>query len=140
MNTFYKQWEMRNPFHDGGNNPQYYFDDAWKLSDIWDANSELIPGKYPMLLIGNSSHSNYWNSTFWKQNIRYIKLRNLDFGYSLPTHILEPLSISGVRVYFSGQNLLTWTNLVGIDPEADQDNGLGYPTMRIFNFGLNVKF
>lgn len=140
LNTFYKQWEMRNPFHDGGNNPQYYFDDAWKLSDIWDANSELIPGKYPMLLIGNSSHSNYWNSTFWKQNIRYIKLRNLDFGYSLPTHILEPLSISGVRVYFSGQNLLTWTNLVGIDPEADQDNGLGYPTMRIFNFGLNVKF
>lgn len=140
LNTFYKQWEMRNPFHDGGNNPQYYFDDAWKLSDIWDANSELIPGKYPMLLIGNGSHSNYWNSTFWKQNIRYIKLRNLDFGYSLPSHILEPLSISGVRVYFSGQNLLTWTNLVGIDPEADQDNGLGYPTMRIFNFGLNVRF
>ncbi len=140
MYTFYKQWEMRNPFHDGGNNPQYYFDDAWKLSDIWDANSELIPGKYPMLLIGNSAHSNYWNSDFWKQNIRYIKLRNVDFGYSLPKHILEPLSITGVRVYFSGQNLLTWTNLIGVDPEADQDNGLGYPTMRIFNFGVNVRF
>ena len=39
-----------------------------RLSDIWDADSELIPGKYPMLLIGNSSHSNYWNSTFWKKN------------------------------------------------------------------------
>lgn len=140
MYTFYKEWEMRNPFHDGGNNPQYYFDDAWKLSDIWDANSELIPGKYPMLLIGNSAHSNYWNSTFWKQNIRYIKLRNLDFGYSLPKRILEPLSITGVRVYFSGQNLVTLTNLIGIDPEMDETNGLGYPTLRIMNFGINVRF
>ncbi|WP_353131209.1 SusC/RagA family TonB-linked outer membrane protein, partial [Parapedobacter pyrenivorans] len=140
MYTFYKQWEMRTPFQNGGNMPQYYADGAWKLSDIWDANSELIPGKYPMLLIGNGEHSNYWNSDFWKQNIRYIKLRNLDFGYSLPTRIVEPLSITGVRVYFSGQNLYTLTNLIGIDPETQDDNGLGYPTMRIFNFGLNVRF
>ena len=67
MGSWYQQWEQRNPFHDGGNNPQYYMEDTWRLSDIWDADSELIPGKYPMLLIGNSSHSNYWNSTFWKK-------------------------------------------------------------------------
>ncbi len=140
MFTFYKEHEMRTPFQNGGNIPQYYADDAWKLSDIWDANSELIPGKYPMLLIGNGDHSNYWNSDFWKQKIRYMKLRNLDFGYSLPTHILEPLSISGVRVYFSGQNLFTLTNLIGIDPETEDTNGLGYPTYRIMNFGLNVRF
>ncbi len=140
MYTFYKQWEMRTPFQNGGNIPQYYIDGAWKLSDIFDANSELIPGEYPMLLIGNGEHSNYWNSDFWKQNIRYIKLRNVDFGYSLPSRMLEPLSITGVRVYFSGQNLLTLTNLIGIDPEMQEDNGLGYPTMRIFNFGLNVRF
>ncbi len=140
MYTFYKQWEMRTPFQNDGNIPQYYADDAWKLSDIWDANSELIPGKYPMLLIGNGNHSNYWNSDFWKQNIRYIKLRNLDFGYSLPKHLVEPLSITGVRVYFSGQNLFTLTNLIGIDPETQDDNGLGYPTMRIMNFGINVRF
>ncbi|MGV3764115.1 SusC/RagA family TonB-linked outer membrane protein [Parapedobacter sp.] len=140
MYTFYKEWEMRTPFQNDGNIPQYYADEAWKLSDIWDANSELIPGKYPMLLIGNGNHSNYWNSDFWKQNIRYIKLRNLDFGYSLPKRILEPLSITGVRVYFSGQNLYTLTNLIGIDPETQDNNGLGYPTMRIMNFGINVRF
>ncbi|MEC3878199.1 SusC/RagA family TonB-linked outer membrane protein [Parapedobacter sp. 10938] len=140
MYTFYKEWEMRTPFQNGGNMPQYYIDGAWKLSDIFDANSELIPGEYPMLLIGNGDHSNYENSDFWKQNIRYIKLRNVDFGYSLPQRILEPISITGVRVYFSGQNLLTLTNLIGIDPEMQDNNGLGYPTMRILNFGLNVKF
>jgi len=140
MYTFYKEWEMRTPFQNDGNIPQYYADEAWKLSDIWDADSELIPGKYPMLLIGNGSHSNYWNSDFWKQNIRYIKLRNLNFGYSLPKHLVEPLSITGVRVYFSGQNLFTLTNLIGIDPETQDTNGLGYPTLRIMNFGINVKF
>ena len=140
MYTFYKENEMRTPFQNGGNLPQYYVDDAWKLSDIFDAGSELIPGKYPMLLIGNGDHSNYWNSDFWKQKVRYIKLRNLDFGYSLPSHILEPLSITGVRVYFSGQNLLTLTNLIGIDPETQDTNGLGYPTYRIMNFGINVQF
>lgn len=140
MYTFYKEWEMRTPFQNGGNLPQYYADDAWKLSDIWDPNSALIPGEYPMLLIGNGDHSNYWNSDFWKQKIRYIKLRNLDFGYSLPSRMLEPLSITGVRVYFSGQNLFTFTNLIGIDPEMDATNGLGYPTYRIMNFGLNVRF
>ncbi|SCM57918.1 putative protein {ECO:0000313/EMBL:CEA16138,1} [Petrimonas mucosa] len=73
LSTWYQEWEQRNPFHDGGNNPQYYMENTWRLSDIWDADSELIPGKYPMLLIGNSNHSNYWNSTFWKKNVRYLK-------------------------------------------------------------------
>lgn len=140
MYTFYKEWEQRNPFHDGGNNPQYYMENSWRLSDIWDPNSELIPGEYPMLLIGNSGHSNYWNSTFWKQNVRYIKLRNLELGYSLPGKLLNPLSLSAVRIYFAGQNLLTLTNLIGVDPEGDATNGLGYPTIRIINFGLNVQF
>ena len=140
MYTYFKEWEMRNPFHDGGNNPQHYFDNSWRLADIWNPDSELIPGKYPMPLIGNSAHSNYWNSTFWTQKIRYIKLRNLEFGYNLPKKILAPVSIAGARVYLSGQNLYTLTNLIGIDPEMDATNGLGYPTFRIVNVGLNVKF
>ncbi|WP_225975141.1 SusC/RagA family TonB-linked outer membrane protein [Anseongella ginsenosidimutans] len=140
MFTFYQEWEQRNPFHDGGNNPQYYMENAWRLSDIWDPNSELIPGDYPMLLIGNSSHSNYWNSTFWKTNVRYIKLRNLELGYSLPQKLLTPLSLSNVRFYLAGQNLFTISNLEGVDPEGDATNGLGYPTIRIMNFGLNVQF
>ncbi|MFS8616689.1 MAG: SusC/RagA family TonB-linked outer membrane protein, partial [Solitalea sp.] len=140
MFTFYKEWEQRNPFHDGGNNPQHYMKNAWRLADIWDPNSELIPGDYPMLLIGNSAHSNYWNSSFWKTNVRYIKLRNLELGYSLPQKFLNPLSLSHVRFYIAGQNLFTISNLDGVDPEGDATNGLGYPTIRIVNFGLNVQF
>lgn len=67
LSSWYQNYEQRNPFHDGGNNPQYYMENTWKLVDIFDANSELIPGKYPMLLLGNQNHSNYWNSTFGKK-------------------------------------------------------------------------
>lgn len=140
MSTWYQEWEQRNPFHDGGNNPQYYMEDTWRLADIWDANSELIPGKYPMLLIGNSSHSNYWNSTFWKKNVRYIKLRNLEFGYTVPKSIVNKASISDLRLYLAGQNLFGLTNLIGVDPEIQDTNGLAYPTMRIINVGLTLKF
>lgn len=140
MNTWYQEWEQRNPFHDGGNNPQYYMENTWHLADIWDANSELIPGKYPMLLIGNSSHSNYWNSNFWKKNVRYIKLRNLEFGYTLPKSLVERMAISDVRFYVAGQNLFGLTNLIGVDPEINDTNGLAYPTMRIVNVGITLKF
>ncbi|MNY24507.1 TonB dependent receptor [compost metagenome] len=115
-------------------------EDTWRLSDIYDANSELIPGKYPMLLIGNTSHSNYWNSDFWKHNVKYIKLRNLEFGYSLPESFLKKASIKRARVYFSGQNLLTLSNVKGVDPEINATSGLVYPTTRIYNFGLNLTF
>ena len=140
LSTWYQEWEQRNPFHDGGNNPQYYMENTWHLDDIWDPNSELIPGKYPMLLIGNSSHSNYWNSTFWKKNVRYIKLRNLEFGYTLPKSILSKASVSDLRIYVAGQNLFGLTNLIGVDPEINETNGLAYPTMRIVNVGLTLKF
>jgi TonB-linked SusC/RagA family outer membrane protein len=140
LNSWYQDNEQRNPFHDGGNNAQYYMEDTWRLADIYDANSELIPGKYPMLLIGNTSHSNYWNSDFWKHNVKYIKLRNLEFGYSLPESFLKKANIKRARVYFSGQNLLTLSNVKGVDPEINATSGLVYPTTRIYNFGLNLTF
>ncbi|MFZ4261541.1 SusC/RagA family TonB-linked outer membrane protein [Sphingobacterium sp. HJSM2_6] len=138
LNTYFMEWEQRNPFHDGGNNAQYYMENSWKLADIYDANSELIPGKYPMLLIGNSNHSNYWNSDFWKTTVKYIKLRNLEFGYAIPSEWTNKINIKRIRLYFSGQNLLTFSNLPGLDPEIQATNGLAYPTTRIMNFGINL--
>jgi TonB-linked SusC/RagA family outer membrane protein len=140
LSSWFQEWEQRNPFHDGGNNPQYYMEDTWSLSDIWDANSELIPGTYPMLLIGNSSHSNYWNSTFWKHNVRYVKLRNLELGYTIPAAIISKIGINSARIYLSGVNVLTLTNVKGVDPEINDTNGLTYPTTRIINLGVNIKF
>lgn len=69
-----------------------------------------------------------------------LKLRNLTFGYTFSENLLANTPIRAVRLSFTGQNLFTLTNLIGIDPESQDGNGLGYPTMTIYNFGLNVKF
>lgn len=140
MSSFFQEWELRNPFHDGGNNPQFLMSDTWRLADIWDANSELIPGKYPTLIEGNSSHSNYWASDFWLHKVNYVKLRNLEFGYTLPKRWVEKAQISDVRIYLAGQNLFTITNIPGVDPEGLKTSGLSYPTTRVINIGLNIKF
>lgn len=138
--SFFYEWELRNPFHDGGNSPQFLMGDQWHLSDITDPNSELIPGKYPTMLVGNSNHSNYWNSTFWKKNVSYLKMRNIEIGYSLPRTWLNKAKITEVRVYGSAQNLFCIDNLDGIDPEIKEHSGLQYPTTRVFTIGLNFKF
>lgn len=139
MNTWNQTLIQRIPFNNGGNNPQYYMGDTWRLSDIFDADSELIPGKYPTLLVGNNGHSNYWQSAFWKHNVRYLKLRNLEIGYSLPKNMLKRVSIQSLRFYVAGQNLFTITNVPGIDPEITSGNGADYPTMRVINVGLTLK-
>lgn len=139
MNTWTQTLIQRIPFNNGGNNPEYYMGDTWRLSDIFDPESELIAGKYPTLLVGNNAHSNYWNSAFWKHNVRYLKLRNLEFGYSLPKNMLKKASIQSLRLYVSGQNLFTITNVPGIDPEITNGNGADYPTMRVINIGLTLK-
>jgi hypothetical protein len=136
-----RNWEGMRPFHDGGNNAQYYMEDTWHLSDIWDANSEYLPGKYPLLIAGNNYHSNYErHSTFWTVNTKYLKLRNIEFGYTFPKAWLSRSLLSNLRVYISGTNLFTLTNTFQTDPETTNDAGLDYPAARVMNIGLNIKF
>jgi hypothetical protein len=140
--SFYMDWEMRNPLHDGGNNPQFYLSDQWHLSNINDANSTLVPGKYPTIIEGNSSHSNYWYNDFWLKNEIYMKLRNLEFGYNIPSKLLKRINIEKARFYVSMQNVFSIDNLgkVDIDEEIDSSNGLQYPTNKVISFGCNLTF
>ncbi len=138
--TYEQNWESRNPFHDGGNNPQFYMGNQWRLSDLTDPNSALIPGKYPTLIVGNGSHSNYRNSTFWKYNGRYIKLRNLEIGYTIPKKLVSRAGMNKARIYAMGQNIFSIDNLDGIDPEITGGSGVHYPTNRVLSVGVNVTF
>lgn len=140
FNTYFQQWEQARAFQNNANSPEFLFKDSWSLSDIWDANSALIPGKYPMALKDRDGDNTYWNSSFWKHDVKYLKLRNLEFGYTLPKKLIAKAGISHVRLYFSGTNLFSISNVPSVDPEQKDDNGLGYPTMRVMNFGINLKF
>jgi TonB-linked SusC/RagA family outer membrane protein len=135
-------WEARNPFHDGGNNPQYYMENQWRLSDPTNPNSTLIPGKYPTLIEGNGGHSNYWKSDFWTLNVNYLKLRNFELGYTFPKHLVSKAGIEKLRIYTMMQNLFSIDNLgdIEIDPELSGGSGVQYPTNRVINLGVSLVF
>ncbi|WP_418696574.1 SusC/RagA family TonB-linked outer membrane protein [Bacteroides sp.] len=140
MTSWNQCYETARPFQNDGNSPDEVLKDAWHISDIWNADSEIIPGKYPMIRLNTDETSAYDKSSYWLHNVTYVKLRNLEFGYTLPKLWLRNTGVGSVRLFFSGTNLLTISNLSVMDPECASDNGLDYPPMRVFNFGVNLKF
>ncbi len=103
-----------------------------------------IPGVGADLGIANNIRG---NSSRWLSDGGYVRIRNVELGYQLPERLLGRANISNARVYISGQNLLTISNYVGIDPdvtgasivERGFDNG-NWPAARILSVGLNLEF
>jgi TonB-linked SusC/RagA family outer membrane protein len=95
----------------------------------------------------------YWmtdgwpNNTYWVRSSDYIRLKNLQIGYSLPAKMIKKIGIDGLRVYASGLNLLTLTSFKDFDPEAPNSdpnsiwvNSEVYPLNKNLSFGLTVTF
>ncbi|NDW08718.1 TonB-dependent receptor [Dysgonomonas sp. 520] len=78
----------------------------------------------------------------------FLRLKTLSVGYSIPKHLLKKIDIKSLRVYASAQNLITWTNYSGLDPEVStRPSALtpsfdwsAYPRPRVFSLGLEVTF
>lgn len=140
--TYHVDYEMSKPFWDGGNTAAFVLENQWRLSDIADPQSPLIPGEFPTALVGNSNHSNYWVSDFWYKNITYIKLRNFELGYTLPQRWMSKAGINKLRLYLFGQNLFSIDNMgaYDIDPEIANSTGIVYPTTRVIGTGINLSF
>lgn len=88
------------------------------------------------------------NSDRWVEDGSFLRLRNVELGYSFPQKLISKANISSARLYVSGQNLFTITKYSGLDPdvvganpnlEPGVDNG-NYPSSRIISFGLSVGF
>lgn len=108
--------------------------EAWS-QERYDAG---LPITYPRLEPG--SNASKVGSDFWYQNGSYIRLKNAEIGYTLPTKLSERIGAKSVRLYTNGLNLLTfdWYPVKYQDPE--QNNELMYPVFKAFNFGLNITF
>lgn len=78
------------------------------------------------------------SSTLHLEDGSFLKLRNLTFGYTIPQNISRKFFVEKLRVYFSGENLLTLTKFSGMDPEMRTTEG--YATMRQYSFGVNLSF
>ena len=90
---------------------------------------------FPRLLLGNAK--NTVASDFWVVSNAYLKVRNLQLGYTVPSYLLSNLSVSKLRVYASLENFFTISSYPGLDPEV---TSMAYPTMKQAVFGINLSF
>lgn len=81
-------------------------------------------------------------STFYIQDVSYLRLRNLELGYNLPADISKKAGIQRLRIFVSAQNLLTFTNLENFDPERATGGATDQltPLYKVFTTGINLKF
>ncbi|MDE3184364.1 MAG: TonB-dependent receptor [Bacteroidota bacterium] len=81
-------------------------------------------------------------SDFYIQDCSYLRLKNLEVGYTLPTLLTQKIGLQTVRFYFGGQNILTFTKLKNFDPERQNGGSTDQltPLYKIYTFGLNLKF
>lgn len=107
------------------------------LEDSWRPGNE--GARFPRITVGTTSNNDK-HSTFWLEEITYIRLRNVEFSYTLPTNLLENVGIESVRVYLAGNNLFTWSNVADIDPEGPSSFRPYYPQMKSMIMGLNITF
>lgn len=81
------------------------------------------------------------NSEFMIQKGDYLRLKSIELGYTLPKQWLAPLGVKNLRVYFNAYNLLTLTDVKGVDPEKPTElYGYMYPMNKTYNFGANITF
>jgi hypothetical protein len=103
-----------------------------------------VNAKLPRLLQYSAPTWNYENNSFWLQDASFLRVKNIQIGYSLPDKLISRLKvIKGLRIYANGQNLFTFTKFEGLDPERFPTNTTGanqYPNIRIITGGVNIKF
>lgn len=115
--------------------------DYFRAADTASPLGANVNAYYPRPLFTNKNHK---TQTQYLQNAAYMRLKNLQLGYTLPKSLINKVGLQNVRVYVSGENLLTITGLSDtMDPETagiGKQGGTVYPLSRVYSFGLSVNF
>lgn len=136
-------------------------------NDIYNANRLMLETGYKYNTNQYASYANHWTpenpdsktpavkgattryySTWMVEDGSYLRLKTISLGYNLPKHMLDKVKVAAARLYFSAQNLYTWTNYSGYDPEVSVRNSAltpgfdysAYPRAKTATVGLNITF
>jgi TonB-linked SusC/RagA family outer membrane protein len=121
------------PFLNGGVKPVQWVKDNYWTPARGDA--ALFPR-----LTTEQNENNYRASTLWQRNGSFIRLRNIEIGYTLPSNIIKKGGFNSVRFYFSGNNLITWDKINEIEVDPEVMNMFVHPSLKSFNAGFSLKF
>ncbi len=111
------------------------------LLDVYDNRWTIAnpSATHPRITNRNDQYFSGGN-TYWLRNRDYLRLKNLEIGYTIPNALTSKVGIGSLRIYANGLNLLTFAKLKVYDPESDNATGQYYPQSRIINTGLSVTF
>jgi TonB-linked SusC/RagA family outer membrane protein len=118
-------------FAEGGNAPYYLINGAWR--------PDHTNAKYPRLTT-LANGNNAWQSTWWVVNGEYLRLKNLNIGYSVPASLLKNTPFTRINVYVAGTNLITLSHFKYVDPESPSVSNGYYPQQKTYSFGVNLTF
>lgn len=122
-----------------GRNTLKVFLDRWHHENLYDVNSPWVPGKFPTTYTGETTNTN--TSLFWYPDASYLRLKQVEIGYTLKKEWAKYMGMDNLRVFASGFNLLTWTKIKYVDPELSNDNwNSEYPITSIYNLGITITF
>jgi hypothetical protein len=114
-----------------GGSAQEWHKDYWR-EDNPNASYPRLTFNYP---------NNEQVTSYWIRSAAYLRLKNLQVGYTLPKKWMDKISVQKLRMFFSGQNLLTFDNFYpSYDPEAPVGQGDFYPMVKVFSFGIETTF
>lgn len=122
------------PYFNQGNLPQFWVNEAWT--------EENPSNRYPRLAesVHNFPATDVPGVQTYLYNASYLRLKNIEVGYTFPTSWLSRIGVTSARVYVNAQNLFTISDVPQIDPENTEQEGWTYPQMKSFNFGLSLQF
>ncbi len=165
INMSYKNWDF-SMFWNGVYGNKVYWQIAKDIEGFYRSfniteetyenhwTGEGSSNEYPRASWMSSANNNKASTRFLKDG-SYLRLKNLQIGFNFSSKVTERLKISGLRIYFSGENLLTITNYPGLDPEMTTSNNLNsetnggdlaagidwgtYPVARVYTLGINLN-
>jgi TonB-dependent starch-binding outer membrane protein SusC len=120
---------------DIGNFLKYSYDHRWSIDNPSTTDPRLASRGDTYFTGGN-----YGNNTYYLFSKNYVRLKNLELGYNLPSSLVQKAKLGSLRVYVNGLNLITIDKHKIFDPEATAQSGVYYPQSRVINTGLSLTF
>lgn len=114
-----------------GNYLLEFYEDRWTVDNP--------SSEFPRIADRSDQYYSSGN-TYWLQSTNYVRLKNLEIGYTFPIELIRKVGVSNLRLYANGLNLFTISNIKAYDPESVNQTGQYYPQARIINFGASINF
>ncbi len=130
----YLTGNLAQPFKNGAGVTREWLTDSWT--------PENPAASLPRLTTSNGYPANFQTSSFWLRDASYLRLKNVQLGYTFPKQLLKSLGVKQLKVFVNAQNYLTFTDFKFSDPERNLTRGdlIEYPNAKTITAGLNVSF